>query len=155
MFSLVVIQIRRDPKISWITKPVHKRRESRGLTSIGKQVGPLSPLLHTCQLIWDFPRIVVWAKDIVTITPRRGLPGKDTTRSASVATDELFVYFSGFFVFFYVKTTLRYYQPNVYGPYCIYELLSTCKTMPCFTSAPCVALILRRMRCISPLNATK
>jgi len=32
-------QIRRDPRINWITKPVHKRREARGLTSIGKQVG--------------------------------------------------------------------------------------------------------------------
>ncbi|CAL1695890.1 unnamed protein product [Somion occarium] len=29
--------IRRDPRINWITKPVHKHRESRGLTSIGKQ----------------------------------------------------------------------------------------------------------------------
>ena len=32
-------QIRRDPRINWITKPVHKKREVRGLTSIGKQVG--------------------------------------------------------------------------------------------------------------------
>ena len=31
-------QIRRDPRINWIVKPVHKRREARGLTSIGKQV---------------------------------------------------------------------------------------------------------------------
>jgi len=31
-------QIRRDPRINWIAKPVHKRREARGLTSIGKQV---------------------------------------------------------------------------------------------------------------------
>ncbi|KAF8761788.1 eukaryotic ribosomal protein eL15 family [Rhizoctonia solani] len=29
--------IRRDPRISWIVNPVHKRREARGLTSIGKQ----------------------------------------------------------------------------------------------------------------------
>ncbi|KAF7347810.1 Ribosomal protein L15 [Mycena venus] len=29
--------IRKDPRINWITKPVHKRREARGLTSIGKQ----------------------------------------------------------------------------------------------------------------------
>jgi len=29
--------IRRDPKINWITAPVHKHREARGLTSIGKQ----------------------------------------------------------------------------------------------------------------------
>lgn len=32
------MQIRRDARINWITKPVHKHRESRGLTSIGKQV---------------------------------------------------------------------------------------------------------------------
>lgn len=31
-------QIRRDPRINWIVNPVHKRREARGLTSIGKQV---------------------------------------------------------------------------------------------------------------------
>jgi large subunit ribosomal protein L15e len=30
--------IRRDPRINWIAKPVHKRREARGLTSIGKRV---------------------------------------------------------------------------------------------------------------------
>jgi len=29
--------IRRDPRINWIAKPVHKRREARGLTSVGKQ----------------------------------------------------------------------------------------------------------------------
>ena len=28
--------IRRDPKINWICRPVHKRREQRGLTSAGK-----------------------------------------------------------------------------------------------------------------------
>ena len=31
------LQIRRDPRINWIAKPVHKRREARGLTSIGKR----------------------------------------------------------------------------------------------------------------------
>lgn len=48
-------QIRRDPRINWITKPVHKRRETRGLTSVGKQVGRITmmsakrvPLLITC-----------------------------------------------------------------------------------------------------------
>lgn len=40
IFSLnVYIQIRRDARINWIVNPVHKRREARGLTSIGKQVG--------------------------------------------------------------------------------------------------------------------
>lgn len=29
--------IRRDPRINWICNPVHKRREARGLTSIGKK----------------------------------------------------------------------------------------------------------------------
>lgn len=29
--------IRRDPKINWIVKPVHKHRESRGLTATGKK----------------------------------------------------------------------------------------------------------------------
>ena len=28
--------IRRDPKINWIAKPVMKRRDERGLTSVGK-----------------------------------------------------------------------------------------------------------------------
>ncbi|KAI9207312.1 ribosomal protein L15e [Polychytrium aggregatum] len=29
--------IRRDPRINWIVDPVHKRREARGLTAIGKK----------------------------------------------------------------------------------------------------------------------
>jgi large subunit ribosomal protein L15e len=29
--------IRRDARINWITKPVHKHRESRGLTATGKK----------------------------------------------------------------------------------------------------------------------
>jgi large subunit ribosomal protein L15e len=29
--------IRRDPRINWIVKPVHKHRESRGLTATGKK----------------------------------------------------------------------------------------------------------------------
>ncbi|RKO91711.1 60S ribosomal protein L15 [Blyttiomyces helicus] len=29
--------IRRDPRINWIVNPVHKHREARGLTSIGKK----------------------------------------------------------------------------------------------------------------------
>ena len=36
---MFIIQIRRDARINWIVNPVHKRREARGLTSIGKQVG--------------------------------------------------------------------------------------------------------------------
>jgi large subunit ribosomal protein L15e len=29
--------IRKDPRINWIVKPVHKHRESRGLTATGKK----------------------------------------------------------------------------------------------------------------------
>jgi large subunit ribosomal protein L15e len=29
--------IRRDPRINWIVKPVHKHRELRGLTAAGKK----------------------------------------------------------------------------------------------------------------------
>jgi len=81
------VQIRRDPRINWIVNPVHKRREARGLTSIGKQVcapylvDVLSKISH---------RIVVWAKVIVTITPLLAPPGKNTTRLAFVATDNVF-----------------------------------------------------------------
>ena len=35
--NLIYWQVRRDPRINWICDPVHKRREARGLTSIGKQ----------------------------------------------------------------------------------------------------------------------
>lgn len=35
------LQIRRDARINWIANPVHKHRESRGLTSIGKKVRQL------------------------------------------------------------------------------------------------------------------
>ncbi|KAG8933053.1 60S ribosomal protein L15 [Tulasnella sp. 419] len=38
----ISLQIRRDPKINWITKPVHKRREARGLTSTGKKACPIN-----------------------------------------------------------------------------------------------------------------
>lgn len=31
-------KIRRDPRINWICKPVHKHREARGLTATGKKV---------------------------------------------------------------------------------------------------------------------
>ncbi len=36
------LQVRRDAIIKWITKPVHKHRESRSLTSIEKQVSDLT-----------------------------------------------------------------------------------------------------------------
>ncbi|KAF8271365.1 60S ribosomal protein L15 [Lactarius quietus] len=51
-------QIRRDPRINWIAKPVHKRREARGLTSIGKQnrgIGKGHRYNNT-------PRVATWKK---------------------------------------------------------------------------------------------
>jgi large subunit ribosomal protein L15e len=39
IFTCQSHQIRRDPRINWIVNPVHKHRESRGLTAIGKKVG--------------------------------------------------------------------------------------------------------------------
>ena len=39
------MQITRDPRINWIANSVHKRREARGLTSVGKQVRLIIPLV--------------------------------------------------------------------------------------------------------------
>lgn len=41
MYEVILVDpshkaIRRDPRINWIVKPVHKHRELRGLTSAGK-----------------------------------------------------------------------------------------------------------------------
>ncbi|THH17007.1 hypothetical protein EW146_g3741 [Bondarzewia mesenterica] len=61
--------IRRDPKINWITAPVHKRREARGLTSIGKQnrgLGKGHRYNHT-------PRVATWKKHN-TLSLRRYRP---------------------------------------------------------------------------------
>lgn len=85
-------QIRRDPKISWITAPVHKRREARGLTSIGKQVrrSRCYVYLHHNVLIvrLNVRRTVVSARAAATTTRHGCPPGKSTTPSASVATGE-------------------------------------------------------------------
>lgn len=83
--SFTLQQIRRDPRINWITKPVHKHRESRGLTSVGKQVSLLyfyssTSILTTCH------RTVDWARVTVTTTLQAGPPGRNTTRSAFVVT---------------------------------------------------------------------
>ena len=91
----ICMQIRRDPRINWITKPVHKRREARGLTSVGKQVGtsifsnPLSLLIPPV-----LSRTVALARVTVTTIPRVGRPGRSTTPSASAATGDLSLYLS-------------------------------------------------------------
>lgn len=57
-------QIRRDPRINWITKPVHKKREARGLTSVGKQVG--SDKGETCSFAHiNFPEPRHWKRSEV------------------------------------------------------------------------------------------
>ena len=87
MRLFMAIQIRRDPKINWITAPVHKRREARGLTSIGKQVC----CIHSLFLLYQTNKIyrtVVLAKDTGTTTRLVWLPGKSTTPSAFVATGD-------------------------------------------------------------------
>ena len=64
MRLFMAIQIRRDPKINWITAPVHKRREARGLTSIGKQVCCIHSLFYYIKLTrstepWSWQRTPV------------------------------------------------------------------------------------------------
>lgn len=73
------LQIRRDPRINWIVNPVHKRREARGLTSIGKQVRPRHRLQTNSTLI--LCRIVDWARAIATIILPLVLLGRNTTLS--------------------------------------------------------------------------
>ena len=85
-------QIRRDPRINWITKPVHKRREARGLTSIGKQVR------DTRQYFVEFfsdPRVmhrtVDLARATATTTLLLGQPGRNTTLLVFAATVDVLV----------------------------------------------------------------
>lgn len=85
------LQIRRDPRINWIAKAVHKRREARGLTSIGKQVRFVARMLHLGRSHKIPYRTVVWARVIVTIILQLGRPGRSTTPSVFVATDDLVV----------------------------------------------------------------
>lgn len=59
--------------------PVHKRREARGLTSIGKQVRLCHRLQTNSVLI--LYRIVDWARAIATIILPLVLLGKNTTLS--------------------------------------------------------------------------
>ncbi len=87
------VQIRRDPRINWITKPVHKRREARGLTSVGKQVST-NVFYNSFQLLnRPLPhRTVDSARATVTTTLRAGRPGRSTTPSVSAATGDLSLY---------------------------------------------------------------
>lgn len=103
------LQIRRDPRISWIAKPVHKRREARGLTAIGKKVGQRLPLSLGIY-VYTSSRTVVSAKATVTTTPPSGPPGGSTTLFRCVVTGKgacfcLFVMYAiqkVFFVTFYL-----------------------------------------------------
>lgn len=64
---------------------MHKRREARGLTSVGKKVCTLcSKKAGTVYL--RYLRTVAWARVICTTTLQAGLPGRSTIRSASAAT---------------------------------------------------------------------
>ena len=84
-------QIRRDARINWIVNPVHKRREARGLTSIGKQVCfNLSENLP-CSYLYYSSRIAAWARVIATITLQHAPPGRNTTLSASADTVDFFL----------------------------------------------------------------
>ena len=100
---MFIFQIRRDPRINWIVNPVHKRREARGLTSIGKQVGVVK---LTCDgFLNDSRRTVAWAKAIVTITHLLALPGRNTTHSACVAIVDFSVFFSTTMCLFFMLRT--------------------------------------------------
>ena len=79
-----ILQIRRDPRINWIVNPVHKRREARGLTSIGKQVRAITVL--GLDDISFLRRIVDWARAIAIITHPLDLLGKNTILSVFVDT---------------------------------------------------------------------
>ena len=96
---MFIFQIRRDARINWIVNPVHKRREARGLTSIGKQVGVVKSTRDG--FLNDSRRTVAWAKAIVTITHPLGLPGRDTIRSVCVATVDFSSIFSFIAMFFH------------------------------------------------------
>jgi hypothetical protein len=87
-FTLALSQIRRDPRINWIVKPVHKRREARGLTSVGKKVHLQIVLLRILCFDSSLPRTVAWARAIFTIMLHAGRLGVDTILLASVVTDK-------------------------------------------------------------------
>jgi large subunit ribosomal protein L15e len=69
--------IRRDARINWICDAVHKRRESRGLTSAGKQVCPLTAFAW---VRLTSQRTAVSAKVTVITINRKTLSGAATVR---------------------------------------------------------------------------
>ena len=67
------MQIRRDARINWITKPVHKRREARGLTSIGKQVSS-TVFFYMWQPFINLPHSTEpWSRQGSPLQPHSGL----------------------------------------------------------------------------------
>ena len=77
-------QIRRDARINWIARPVHKRREARGLTSIGKQVClSKRDVLRDSN---DFARTGASGKATGTTTRLVWRHGRGTTLSACAGT---------------------------------------------------------------------
>ena len=80
-------QIRRDPKINWIANPVHKRREARGLTAIGKKVRSRTHRAgKSCTDTLN--RTVVLARVTFTTRAASTRPGRSTTPCRFVATGD-------------------------------------------------------------------
>ncbi len=105
--SAYVDQIRRDARINWIAKPVHKKREARGLTSVGKQVCLVIEMLlrHSN----DFVRTAGLAKATDTTTRLVWRHGKGTTSSACVGTDDSAVLRVRFFIIVMIRNKVLPY----------------------------------------------
>lgn len=79
--------IRRDARINWICNAVHKRRETRGLTSAGKRVSGsfqskdnIILLAHTKRCAFFLLHsLAVSARDTATTTLLNTPPGRSTT----------------------------------------------------------------------------
>lgn len=74
--------IRRDARINWIANPVHKHREARGLTSIGKQnrgvrLFPKLPSRESLIADTHVPSLSL-ARDTSTTRATGVLPGRST-----------------------------------------------------------------------------
>ena len=54
--------VRRDPRINWIVNPVHKHREMRGLTSVGKHGRGLRKSGHRANKIIGSSRRANWKR---------------------------------------------------------------------------------------------
>lgn len=122
--ALTRIQIRRDPRINWITKPVHKRREARGLTSVGKQVRLLLICVVQILSVYVSCRTVDLARVTATTTPRAGRPGRSTTPSASAVTGDLLLY-----LFCHAFVAYHHHQPYhcpIMSSHACYGCMSQC-----------------------------